>query len=202
MTKIEEKINERLHPKEAPAKRQIMLTVEEGLVEQLDLLAKAFSKKSGKTTTRAMLIEDALEAYAVQAFEMLEAQDMDFSLYAIEDVPYDTVIYPAHNQGFVDVFLNERKWRHVRIKKERIAKIKYLAIYRSAPVSKITHYAEVADGGFVFDETKGKYEILLKGEPIELVVPVPLGSMSAVATRTPRYTTLEKLLSAQEYKDL
>jgi len=54
----------------------------------------------------------------------------------------------------------------------------------------------------VYNETEGKYEILLKGEPIELADPIPLGSMSAVATRSPRYTTLEKLLSVREYKDL
>lgn len=203
MTRFEEKISERLRPKESPARRQIMITAKEGLIEQLDLLAKAFSASSGKTTTRAMLIEDALEAYTAEAFDTLEAQQIDSAQYAsTEDAFYDTVIFPAHNEGFANTFLNERRWYYVRIKKERIEKIKYLALYRSAPLSQITHYAEIAEGGFVYNETEGKYEILLKGEPIELTDPVPLGSMSAVATRSPRYTTLEKLLSAQEYKDL
>jgi len=203
MTKFKEKISERLNPREVPAKRQVMITLTEGLVEQLDLLAKTFTSTSGQTTTRTMLIEDALEAYAAEAFEVLEAQQIDLTSHAnTDDTLYDTVVYPAHNEGFANVFLNERKWRYVRIKKERIENIKYLALYRSAPMSQITHYAEVADNGFVFNQAVGKYEILLKGQPIELANPVPLGSISAVATRTPRYTTLEKLLCAQEYKDL
>lgn len=49
---------------------------------------------------------------------------------------------------------------------------------------------------------KEKQNIHFEGQAIELENPVPLGGISAASTRAPKYTTLQKLLTAGEYKDL
>jgi hypothetical protein len=41
---------------------------------------------------------------------------------------YDTVIFPAHNEGFHETFLGEDAWDSVRIQEDRIPKIKYVTI--------------------------------------------------------------------------
>ena len=98
------------------------------------------------------------------------------------------------------MFLDENKWYYVRIREDRLPSLKYIAIYVSSPVSKITHYAKIKY--FEFDENMQKYIIHLDGQAIELENPVPLGGISAASTRAPKYTTLRKLLTADQFKDL
>ena len=208
MTRLEERIQERLNISKPEQKKQILIFLKPETIEQLDAVARTFTKHSMKTTTRNMLIEDAVEAYIEDAKKIFEEKDIELiterESYTNREQAqeYDTVVLPAHEDGFREVFLNERKWYYVRIDKRRIPKLKYIAIYVSSPVSQITHYAKIAEDGFTYDENEKKFIIHFDGEAVELENPVPLGSISAAATRKPKYTTLRKLLDAKEYKDL
>jgi hypothetical protein len=51
----------------------------------------------------------------------------------------DTVIVPAQEDGFNEVFLGENKWYAIRIGGGKLNEIKYIAAYQTAPVSAITH---------------------------------------------------------------
>jgi hypothetical protein len=51
----------------------------------------------------------------------------------------DTVVVPAREDGFQDVFLGEDRWYSVRINETVQPQIKYIAAYQVAPVSAITH---------------------------------------------------------------
>jgi hypothetical protein len=55
----------------------------------------------------------------------------------------DTIVVPAHDDGFQEVFLGEDRWYAARIHGSMRPQIKYLAVYRTAPVSAITHIAPV-----------------------------------------------------------
>jgi len=111
----------------------------------------------------------------------------------------DLVIFPAHNEGFEERFLGEKRWYPVRIGKDKIKNIKYIALYRSAPVSGITHFAKV--GEIKRYEDTDRYLVVL-GDPIKLPETVKLGDTKATAMRTSRYTNLDKLLQANEVADL
>ena len=204
MSIISEKINERLSKPQLPVKRQISLLITDEYVNRLDLIAKVLSSSSGKTTTRNMLIEDAIEAFTLEAEKTFKEKGIDIEDFYDDDNKefFDTVVYPAHNNGFIKAFLNENLWYHVRINKDRIPLIKYVAIYRGTPESRITHYAQVAQDGYVYDDTYKGYVVHFEGYPIELDNPIPLGSASSASVRAPRYTTLQKLLAASEYSDL
>ncbi|MFZ3132812.1 MAG: hypothetical protein WA125_17340 [Desulfosporosinus sp.] len=113
---------------------------------------------------------------------------------------FDLAIFPARNEGFEEIFLGKNKWHAVRIKEDKIHKVKFVAIYRAAPISGITHFAKVKKVK-QYKDTEKK-EILFDGSAIELPQVVKLGLTNANAMRAPRYTTLEKLTNAKQIEDL
>ena len=52
----------------------------------------------------------------------------------------DTVVVPSHEDGFKEVFLGENRWWSVRIHPAMLKQLKYVAVYRTAPISAITLY--------------------------------------------------------------
>jgi hypothetical protein len=112
----------------------------------------------------------------------------------------DTVVVPARDEGFEEVFLGENRWYEIRVHGTMRPQIKYIAAYRVAPVSAITHVAPVSsiepwkDGGkFVVNFT----------EPAKEIGPIPLVKGGRVkALQNLRYTTREKLESAKTLDDV
>ncbi len=201
MSTVREKIQSRLREPEREERRQIAIFLQEEKLAQLERIAKAMTEYSGRNVTRNMLIDDAVEAYIDEASEMLTRKGLWPSPREREET-FDTVILPAGEEGFREVFIGERRWYYVKLDKRKISRIQYLALYVKRPVSAVTHYGKVAEGGFRLDEEKGKYLIQLEGEPIKLEHSVTLGDTPPMATRSPRYTTLEKLKTAQYYSEL
>jgi hypothetical protein len=56
----------------------------------------------------------------------------------------DTIVVPARDEGFKDVFIGENRWYSIRIHPSMIPKIKNIAVYRVVPEQAITHLASVA----------------------------------------------------------
>lgn len=202
MSNIEKSIKKRLATTVAQPKKQILIALKADNIEKLDSIARTLTRQSGRSTSRNMIIEDAVEAYIQDALEIFEEEGITVETESGESVVYDTVVFPAHEEGFREAFLDEGRWYYVRVSKERIPNLKYVAVYVGAPISQITHYAKIAADGFEYDENEKKYVIHFEGQAIELENSIPLGGISAASTRAPRYTTLQKLLTAEEYKDL
>ncbi len=202
MSNIKKSIQKRLKALEVQPKKQLTISLKTECIEQLDAIARTLSKQSGRSTSRNMIIEDAIEAYIQDAIQIFEDEGIEVETESSDNEIFDTVVFPAHEEGFRKAFLDENKWYYVRIRKDRISNLKYIAVYVGAPISKITHYAKVAQNGFAYDEKEKKYVVHFEGQAIELENPVPLGGISAASTRAPKYTTLQKLLTAEQFKDL
>lgn len=198
--------------KEDISKKNITITLNADMVKDLDIVCKQFTELNGsKAISRNFLIENAISNYLVEAkavlledygvnIDDLELNDEEELDRVLKESYFDTVIFPGHNDGFEETFLGEDCWYPVRILEEKIPKLKYVAVYRAAPISAITHYAKI--GSFErFEDTK-KRIIYFEGNAIELPKPVKLGDSEAASMRSPRYTTLDKLLSSMEVKDL
>jgi len=110
----------------------------------------------------------------------------------------DTLVVRGYEDGFQQAFLGERAWWAVRIAQWRLPTIKWLAVYRTAPHSRITHVGRVKRIEPYGDT--GKYKLVLDGEP-EQVGPVLLapGTMGLMGTK---YTTIQKLKAAKTTADL
>jgi hypothetical protein len=105
----------------------------------------------------------------------------------------DTIVVPAREDGFKEVFLDENCWYAIRLNSSMIPKIKYIAAYQIAPISAITHIAEVKSIQQWRDTNK---YILYFTEPAEKIKKVPLGNSKGKAPQSPRYTSRERILIA------
>ncbi len=75
-----------------------------------------------------------------------------------------------------------------------IPKIRYIAAYQVAPISAITHLAEVKS----IEQWKDTNKYILHfTEPAEKIKKVPLGIGKGKAPQSPRYSSRDRILSAQ-----
>lgn len=105
----------------------------------------------------------------------------------------DTIVIPAREDGFKEVFIDENCWYAIRLNSSMIPKIKYIAAYQVAPISAITHIAEVKAIKQWNDTNK---YILYFSEPAEKIKKVPLGNSKGKAPQSPRYSSKERILNA------
>ncbi len=103
----------------------------------------------------------------------------------------DTIVVPCRDDGFQETFIEENCWYAIRIHSSMIPKIKYIAAYRVAPESAITHIASVASIQKWKDTSK--YIVNFSGESTA-IGPIKLVTKGAVrAPQGPRYTAYNRL---------
>lgn len=112
----------------------------------------------------------------------------------------DTIVVPARSEGFQSTFLDEDRWYAIRIHASMRDQIQWIAAYQVAPISAITHVAQVRaiepwedSGKFVVNFSAPANQI----EPIRLV-----GDGRGAAPQSPRYTTKARLDAAKDLSDL
>jgi len=112
----------------------------------------------------------------------------------------DTLVVPAREEGFRDVFLGENRWHAIRIHGTMRPQIKYIAAYQVAPVSAITHMAPVAS--IEPWEDSGKFVVTFS-ESAHEINPIGLGPGGrGKAPQNIRYTNRERLEAAKNLDDL
>ena len=126
----------------------------------------------------------------------------DSSLPKIEESnDSDTIVVPARRLGFKNVFIGRNEWFAIRINAREIPKFKYIAAYQVAPISAVTHIAEIKD--ILPYRDSGKYVVKFKDKAIPLENPVKLqkGKLGS-APQGPRHTSHEKLINARHLHQL
>lgn len=113
--------------------------------------------------------------------------------------PADTIIISAKEDSFYKVFLGEWCWYPLRIGTEKVKTLRWIAVYQTAPVSAITHFAKVERIVDYLDT--GRYKIIFE-EPDELAQPIALGNDRHKTFQGQRYTTMKKLKLASIIDDL
>lgn len=112
----------------------------------------------------------------------------------------DTIVVPANEEGFKEVFLKQKCWYQVRISSAMIERIKYIAGYQTAPISAITYFAEVARVEKY--KNTGKYVVYFKNKARK-IGPVRLSKKDkGLAPQAPRYTSFRRLKSAKTVGDV
>lgn len=115
-----------------------------------------------------------------------------------EDI--DTIVVPAQEEGFLSAFIESNAWWQIRISVSMLDKIKYIAAYRTAPVSAITHVAEV-DRIERYKDTN-KYILYFK-ESAKAIPHIELDKdKKGVAPQASRYTNYARLMSATKLSEV
>ena len=111
----------------------------------------------------------------------------------------DTIVVPAKQGGFEGLFLGEDCWHSIRISGGRLDRIRYIAAYRTQPVSAITHYAPVSR--IEPYGASGKYKVVFS-ESAKPIGPIPRGDASPGSMQGPRYTSFARLREARKLTDV
>lgn len=117
----------------------------------------------------------------------------------MSDDKFDTIIVPARQETFEDTFLAKNCWYAIRIDDDKQENIKYIAVYRTAPVSAITHFAEVSS--IVRHEDSDKFVVNFEGNAKRLSTPISAGK-KLKRLQNIKYTTVAKMLVAKSLDDL
>lgn len=168
------------------------------ILEHFDELDDNYKKLFQVRKKKDFNIEEQFESVDIEIDNKIVEKELQ------EDVTnrkhWDTLVCSAKEDGFKNAFLDQKAWWAVRIHPSRLPKIKYLAMYQIAPISKITHYGEVAKVEPY--EDSGKYKIYLKKEPVELKSHVSLGNNSNLKPQGPKYALLQDILKAKTLEDI
>lgn len=131
----------------------------------------------------------------------LEKQNLNKDSVSLSDTTYDTAIFPATNENFNRVFIGQKQWYHVRMADHRVGNVQYIALYRGAPISAITHYAEVTNISDP-DPNQDNKRIITLSRVIPLSNNIPLGNVHVNNVRKLFYTSLKKLKSVKTIEEL
>lgn len=117
-----------------------------------------------------------------------------------EKRPWDTIVVPAVAEGFHSTFIGKNCWFAIRINPAYIKDFRYLAAYQVAPISAVTHVAEIDE--IVPYEDSGKYLVRFKG-PAREIPPIPYqAGKVGTQPQSPRYTYFDKLAKAKFVDEL
>lgn len=157
--------------------------------------------ESEKADTQEFLNEilSILPLVEVKVFEEAKKIKVSSQTFDTKRNILDTIIVPAQEDGFKEVFIGENCWYAIRISGGKLKDIKYIAVYQTAPISAITYFAEVDSIEPYGDGEKYKLNFVSPAQPIG---PIKYGSAKQGILQSPRYTSYNKLQSAQELMDL
>jgi len=117
------------------------------------------------------------------------------ALPPLDPAEIDTIVVPAREDGFQETFMAENRWYSIRIHSSMISKLKYIAVYRVAPESAITHIATVAS----IEQWKdtSKYVVNFVGDASTIGPIALVHKGTGKAPQGPRYTSRTRLDEAK-----
>jgi hypothetical protein len=160
-----------------------------------------------RVLSKIKISSDIIEAQSYVANDQLlhrftpfQEDVVDFTPVSTDLDDLDTVVVPAKEDGFNETFLGEKCWYQIRISTAMLSKIKYIAAYQVAPISAITHVAEVSKIEKYKDSEK--YILWFKDEAKQINKVVLSSKTKGKAPQAPRYTSYAKLIEATTLDDL
>jgi len=134
-------------------------------------------------------------------FEFEEVKEtVSKKINIITDV--DTIVCPAREEGFKQVFIDQNRWYAIRVSPSMISQIKYIAMYETKPFSGIRWVGIVKEIRPYKDTDK--FEVILS-DKMKLDNPLKLSdeeNKKGIAPQGPRYTKMELIKKAKKLSDI
>lgn len=204
----------RLLKQPARTRRMMSVSLDNEQMELVEKLSLFFSRETSHAFSKNQVVEEAVRAFTDESAEYIsETYDMDIRSATLTEMreykrntsvgvaAFDTIVIPFRdNEPTRQRLFKENSWYPVRLDKDKLQRIRYLAMYFGSPVMGITHYAAIA-GQEPIPGEQGAYKLILEPSE-ELGRVVELGYFNASRLRRPRYTTLAMLLEARTMDEL
>lgn len=110
---------------------------------------------------------------------------------------YDTIVCPAHQEGFETEFLGKNRWYAIRISKNVIPRLKFIALYVTSPVGQVTHYGRIRS--IKPWHNSKKYIVILSGSAKRIG---PIEYSPKVNIQAPRLALMARLMRARTLADV
>jgi hypothetical protein len=143
------------------------------------------------------LYEDDEETGVVQITEKKASSSDDRLKRRARRAESDTIVVPAKEDGFKEEFIGNNQWYAIRIGAAMKDRIKYIAAYQVAPVSAVTHIAEIKEIKPYKDT--GKYIVTFTG-PAKEIKPIYLKDSNR-SPQSPVYVKYSKLMNSEFIDD-
>jgi hypothetical protein len=179
------------------------LVVIDKVTEELRLVLKSFNPEILEIKKFASDNTPKDRIYLFDGFQEEVTESIGKSIRELSEV--DTVVCPAKEEGFEEVFKKQNRWYAIRISPSMLPQIKYIAMYEVAPISAIRWIGEVEKiepcvrPGY---EDVNKYEVILRSKE-KLKNPVKLiGKGTGKVPQGPRYSKMSIIKSAKSIEDI
>jgi hypothetical protein len=180
---------------------------DEHLKELESLVLRIASPKGNRLTGKFVGSRDLLRVFRQRIVESQRRELADITLGELPRVStdrairrkrgeYDTIVCPAHRDGFEKEFLGRNRWYAIRISKKVKPRLKYIALYVTSPICQITHYGRIRSIKPWRDT--GKCIVLLRGKAKRIG---PISFSPKVNIQAPRLALMARLMRARTLAD-
>lgn len=180
-------------------KIKIVLVIDEATADLNDSLDVFADRPDVVTMKRFVHDKEIAYVYEPMREEIQDFESRKSIKKVISEIDFDTIVCPAFEDGFNHAYINNSAWWAIRISQKAREQLKYLAIYEKLPIAAVKHYAEIEKIEPYKDS--GKFIVYLKNKKILNPIELDKGK-KGIAPQGPRFTTLNKLISAKKLSDL
>ena len=180
---------------------------DEHLKELESLVLRIAAPKGNRTAGKFMGSSDLLRIFRQRIVNSQKRELADITLGEAPRVSkdrtvrrkrgeYDTIVCPAHQGGFEREFLGRNRWYAIRISKNVIPRLKFIALYVTSPISQISHYGRIRS---IKPWHSGKkYIVKLSGKAKRIG---PIEFSPKVTIQAPRLALMARLMRARTLAD-
>lgn len=179
-------------------KIKIVVVIDEATTDLNDSLDVFRERPDIVTMKRYIHKDEVAYHYEPMREEFIDLEDRKLTS-KVDAVDFDTIVCPAFEDGFKRAYIENDAWWAIRISQKAREQLKYLAMYEKSPVAAVSHYAEI-DRIEPYKDS-GKFIVYLKNKKTIPSIKLDKGK-KGVAPQSPRFTTLQKFLSAKKLSDL
>ncbi|WP_207707319.1 hypothetical protein [Crassaminicella thermophila] len=165
--------------------------------DELENVLSQLTMKTDIVEFQAFVNDEGEKIFKFQPFQGDIKVDIDTKTELSVD-ELDTIVVPAREEGFNEVFLEENCWYAIRMSSSMLDRVKYIAAYQTAPISAITHYAEVSK----IERNTNKYIVYFKDKAIKIQDIKLSKDKPSLAPQSPRYTNFNMMIKADSLANI
>lgn len=122
---------------------KIVLVIDEATADLQDSLDVFRVRPDVVTLKRFIHKNEIAYIYKPMREELQDFESRKNTAKRAEEPDFDTIVYPAFEDGFKHAYINNNAWWAIRISPKAREQLKYIAMYEKSPAPIVQHYAQI-----------------------------------------------------------